>query len=170
VRALAQRARRIAERVTTPPDRVDLWGEQAYLAIAETHMAAGDIALAEEPMEARLGAWERNGAHRSIAMTARVLARCAEARGDWDSAARMLAQSADAAGEDGLLCERWQAEAGRARAATARGSNSDAEEHARRARELIDAMAASVGDEKIGARFREHALAEIDRPGPTLGH
>jgi DNA-binding SARP family transcriptional activator/class 3 adenylate cyclase len=169
-RALAARAQRIAEGITTPPGRVDFWGEQAYLAIAETHLAAGDIALAEEAMGARLAAWEHSGAQRSIAMTACVLARCAETRGDWASAARMLARSAEAAGEEGLLCERWQVAAGRARAATAADSSSDAEEHRRHARELIDAVAASVGDEKIGARFRERALAEIDRPGPTLGY
>jgi DNA-binding SARP family transcriptional activator len=169
-RALAERAEEIAEQVTTPPGKVDFWGEQAYFAIAETHLAAGDIAPAEEAMRGRLEAWERNGARRSIAMTARLLARCAEARGDWTSAARMLARSAEAAGEDGMLCERWQIEAGLARVATAVGSLTDAEEHGRRARELIDAMAASAGDEEIGARFRERALPEVDRPGPTLRH
>ena len=169
-RALAERARRIAARVTTPPGEVDFWGEQAYVAIAETHLAAGDVTRVEEAMRARLAAWERNGARRSIAMTARLLARCAETRGDWTSAGRLLARSAQAAGEDGLPCERWQVEAGLARVATAAGSLADAEEHRRRAHELIDAMAASVGDEEIGARFRTHARAEIDRPGPTLGH
>ena len=53
-------------------------------------------------------------------MTARLLARCAEARGDWAAAARMLARSAKAAGEQGLLSERWQIEAGLARVARRR--------------------------------------------------
>ncbi len=171
-RALAERAQRIAEQVTTPPGKVDFWGEQAYFAIAETHLAAGDVARAEEAMRGRLEAWERSGARRSIATTARFLARCAEARGDWASAARMLAQSADAAGEEeeGLLPERWQIEAGLARVAGAAGRLEVAEDRSRRARELIDTMAESVGDEEIGARFRERALAEIDRPRPTLRH
>ncbi len=169
-RALAERAQRIAERVTTPPGKVDFWGEQAYFAIAETHLAAGDIARAEEAMHPRLEAWERSGARRSIAMTARLLARCAEARGDWASAARMLARSAEAAGEEGLLCERWQIEAGLARVAAAADRLEEAQDRSRRARELIDTMAASVGDEELGTRFRERALAEIDRPGPTLRH
>ncbi|MFI5037232.1 MAG: AAA family ATPase [Solirubrobacterales bacterium] len=169
-RALAERAQRIAERVTTPPGKVDFWGEQAYFAIAEAHLAAGDIARAEEATRARLQAWERSGARRSIAMTARLLARCAEARGDWASAARMLARSAQAAGEEGLICERWQIEAGLARVAAAADRLEEAEDRNRRARELIDTMAASVGDEEIGTRFRERALAEIDRPGPTLRH
>ncbi len=49
-RALAERAQRIAEQITTPPGRVDFWGEQAYFAIAETHLAAGDVERAEEAM------------------------------------------------------------------------------------------------------------------------
>ena len=80
----------------------------------------------------------------------------------------MLARSAEAAGEEGLLCERWQIEAGLARVSTAADRPEETDERSRRAHELIDAMAASVGDEKVGARFRERALAEIDRPGPTL--
>ena len=167
-RTLAERAQQIAEQVTTPPGNVDFWGEQAYFAIAETHLAAGDIERAEQAMQGRLQAWERSGAQRSIARTARFLARCAEARGDWAATARMLARSAEAAGDEGLICERWQIEAGLARVAAAADRLEEAEEHGRRARELIDTMAASVADEEIGTRFRERALAEIERPGPTL--
>ncbi len=167
-RTLAERAQHIAEQVTTPPGNVDFWGEQAYFAIAETHLAAGDIERAEQAMQGRLQAWERSGAQRSIARTAHFLARCAEGRGDWAAAGRMLARSAEAAGDDGLICERWQIEAGLARVATAAGSLTDAEEHGRRAHALIDTMAASVEDEEIGARFRERALAEIGRPASAL--
>jgi DNA-binding SARP family transcriptional activator/class 3 adenylate cyclase len=166
--ALAERAQQIAEQVTTPPGKVDFWGEQAYLAIAETHLAAGDVDRAEETMRSRLEAWERSEARRSIALTARFLARCAEARGDWGSAGEMLARGSEAAGEDGLVCERWQIEAGLARIAAATDRLTDAEEHARRARELIDTMAASVEDEEISTRFRERALTDIDRSGSTL--
>ncbi len=165
---LAERAQQIAEQVTTPPGNVDFWGEQAYFAIAETHLVAGDIERAEQAMQGRLQAWERSGAQRSIAQATRFLARCAEARGDWAAAARMLARSAEAAGDEGLVCERWQIEAGRARVAAATDRLEEAEKHGRRARELIDTMAASVADEEIGARFRERALAEIEGPGPTL--
>ena len=168
--ALAERAQQIAEQVTTPPGKVDFWDEQAYCAIAETHLANGDVERAEETMRGRLEAWERSGARRSIAMTARLLSRCAEAHGDWASAARMLARSAEAAGDEGLLCERWQIQAGLARVAAAADRLEEAEDYRRRARELIDTMAASVGEEEIGIRFRERALAEIDRPGPTLRH
>lgn len=168
--ALTERAQRIAEQVTTPPGRVDFWDEQAYFAIAETHLAAGEIEQAEEAMRGRLQAWERVGARRSIAITARLLSRCAEARGDWASAARMLARSAEAAGTEGLLCERWQIQAGLRRVARATGSLSDADEHGRHARELIDVMAESVGNEELGTRFRERALAEIDHPAATLRH
>jgi hypothetical protein len=80
----------------------------------------------------------------------------------------MLARSAEAAGEDGLVCERWQIEAGLARVATAGDRLAEAEDHRLRARELIDTMAASVEDEQIGARFRERALTEIDRTASTL--
>ena len=169
-RALAERAQQIAAQVTTPPGKVDFWDEQAYIAIAETQLAAGEVALAEEAMRGRLQAWERGTARRSIAMTARILARCAEVRGDWACAAELLARSAEAAGEDGLPCERWQIEAGLARVAVAAGRLEDAEDRRRRARELIDGMARSVADEQIGSRFRERALAEIDSPGPTLRH
>jgi tetratricopeptide (TPR) repeat protein len=113
-RTLAERAQQIAEQVTTPPGNVDFWGEQAYFAIAETHLAAGDIKRAERAMQGRLRAWERSGAQRSIARTARFLARCAEARGDLAATGRMLARSAEAAGDEGLICERWQIEADRA--------------------------------------------------------
>jgi DNA-binding SARP family transcriptional activator/class 3 adenylate cyclase len=175
-RALAERVQQIAEQVTTPPGQVDFWGEQAYLAIAETQLAAGDVERAEQAMRGRLQAWERSGARRSIAMTARFLASCAQARGDWAAAARMLARSAEAAGEEGLIGERWQIEAGLARVAAATGSLAEAEAHGRRARELVETMAASVevegeDDEDAGlaTRFRERALAEIERPAPTLG-
>ena len=66
-RTLAERAQQIAEQVTTPPGNVDFWGEQAYFAIAETHLAAGDVERAEQAMQGRLQAWERSGAQRSIA-------------------------------------------------------------------------------------------------------
>ena len=82
----------------------------------------------------------------------------------------MLARGAEAAGDQGLLCERWQIQAGLARVATAGDRLVEAEDHRLRARELIDTIAASVGEEQIAARFRERALAEIDHPGPTLGH
>jgi tetratricopeptide (TPR) repeat protein len=167
-RGLSERAQRIAEQVTTPPGNVDFWGEQAYFAIAETQLAAGDVDRAEETMRGRLQAWERSGAQRSIAVTARFLARCAEARGDWTSAAQMLARSAEAAGEEGLIGERWQIEAGLARVAAATDRLEQAEDHGRRARELIDTMVASVEDDEIGARFRERALTEIGRPASTL--
>ncbi len=169
-RALAERAQQIAAAVTTPPGKVDYWGERAYYAIAETQLAAGDLEPAELAMRARLRAWERAGACRSIATASRVLARCAEARGDWATAAEMLARSAEAAGADGPICERWQIEAGLARVAAATDTPEAAEEHGRRARELIDAMAAAAADEGIANRFRERALTEIARPGPTLGH
>ena len=167
-RTLAERAQQIAEQVTAPPGNVDFWGEQAYFAIAETHLAAGDIERAEQAMQGRLQAWERSGAQRSIARTTRFLAGCAEARGDWAAAGRMLARSAEAAGDEGLVCERWQIEAGLARVAATAGSLTDAEEHGRRAHELIDTMAASVEDEEIGTRFRERALAEIGHPASAL--
>ena len=80
----------------------------------------------------------------------------------------MLARSAEAAGDEGLICERWQIEAGLARVAAATDKLEEAEGHSRRARELIDTMATSAGDEEIGARFRKRALAEIDRPEATL--
>jgi len=164
-RELAQRARQIAEHVTTPPGRVDLWGEPAYFAIAESQLTSGDVGGAEELMRGRLQAWERSGARRSIAVTARFLARCAEARGDWATAAQMLARSAVAAGEDGLLCERWQIEAGLARVAAAADRPAEAEDRRGRARQLIDVIVAAVDEEQMGMRFRERALAEIDRPG-----
>ncbi len=176
---LADRAQQIAERITTPPGRVDLWGEPAYFAIAESRLASGDVGGAEELMKGRLQAWERSGARRSIAVSARFLARCAEARGDWTAAAQLLARGAEAAGEDGLHAERWQIAAGLARVADAdqperaegergegeRGEGERAAEHRRHARELIEAMAASVGEEEIAVRFRISALAEIDEPG-----
>jgi hypothetical protein len=167
---LAERARQIAEHVTTPPGRVDLWGEPAYFAIAESLLWSGDVRGAEELMQGRLQAWEHSGARRSFATTARFLSRCAEARGDWATAARMLARGAIAAGEDGLLCERWQIEGGLARVAVAADRPDEAEDRRGRARQLIDAIAAAAGDEQMGMRFRERALAEIDRPVLTPRH
>ncbi len=167
-RDLAERARGIAERVTTPPGRVDFWGEPAYLAIAEADIAAGDSSRAEEMLRGRLRAWEQSGARRSIATTAHLLARCAEARGDWDSAEQMLTRSAQAAGDDGLISERWQIEAALARVAAATDRAEEAGERSGRAHELIAEMAASVRDEELGRRFRESADAEIGRSGPTL--
>jgi tetratricopeptide (TPR) repeat protein len=160
-RALAERAEGIAEQVTTPLGKVDFRDEQAYLAIGEAQLAAGDVERAQATMEGRLEASERSGARRSIATTARFLAGCAEARRDWAAAARMFARSADAAGEEGLFCERWQIEAGLARVDAAAARFEEAEGRRRRAHELIDTMAASVGDEDIGARFRECAHAEV---------
>jgi hypothetical protein len=58
----------------------------------------------------------------------------------------MLGQGAEAAGEEGLLCERWQMEAGLARVAAATNDPAQAEVHTRRARELIDTMVASAGE------------------------
>lgn len=169
-RVFAERARQIAQQVTTPPGKVDFWGEQAYIAIAETDLALGEIERAEEALRCRLGAWEQSRAQRSIAMTARLLARCAEVRGDWACAALMLAKATAAAGEEGLPSERWQIQAALSRLATATDRPEDSENHHRRARELIDAMAISAEDEKIAVPFRQRATAEIDHPGLGLRH
>ncbi len=80
----------------------------------------------------------------------------------------MLARSSRAAGDDGLISERWQIEAGLARVAAATDRLEEAEGHNQRARELIATMAASVADEEIGTRFRERAYSEMGRQGSTL--
>jgi len=160
--ALARRAREIAEQVTTPPGMIDFWGEPAYLAIAETALEEGDTQIAQTLMGPRLEASERNRARRSIATSARFLARCAQVKQDWPGATAMLIRAAQAAGEDGLSGERWQIQAALARVTGAGGDARASSEHARQARELVETMADSVCDSEIAARFRERAHAEID--------
>ncbi len=116
-------------------------------------------------------AWERSGARqvdRNDRPLLGELRRGARRLGVGGADARPAAPRRPAT--RGYSAERWQIEAGLARVATAADRLEEAEDRSRRARELIDTMAASVGDEELGARFRERALAEIAHPGPTLGH
>ena len=157
---------RLPNRSPRHPATSTFGASRPYFAIAETHLANGDIERAEQavarPDCERGSAAERRGRSRSPPVSCRPAAR--EARGDWAAAGRMLARSAEAAGDEGLICERWQIEAGLAAVAAAADSLTDAEETGG-ARTRADRHDGRIGRGRGDrARLLPPARAGRDRP------
>ncbi|MFL5853701.1 MAG: hypothetical protein ACJ77G_14610, partial [Solirubrobacteraceae bacterium] len=131
-----------------------LYQRQSYTDRARVAVALGDVARAEEILGAIREPMKRCGIRDGLAALHAGLAACAEARGDLQRAEALLARGLEAAGEDGLPGARLELRIGLARLG----------EPADQARELVERIAGSVGDETLAERFRAAALRELGLP------
>jgi hypothetical protein len=86
----------------------------------------------------------------------------AELRGDREAARGHLERSIGATAGGGLHEQRRAAHVALARVAVAAGDASAAGRHADSARELIEEIAASAGDDQLAAGFRAAATEELE--------
>jgi tetratricopeptide (TPR) repeat protein len=152
--AAAERWDALLGEVRVPPGQAHLYQRQSYTDRARVAVALGDVARAEEILGAIGEPMERFGIRDGLAAVHAGLAACAEARGDLQGAETLLARGLDAAGEEGLPAARLELRIGLVRLG----------EPADPARELVESIAGSVGDETLAERFRAAALRELGLP------
>ncbi|MFL5875160.1 MAG: AAA family ATPase [Solirubrobacteraceae bacterium] len=152
--AAAERWDALLAEVHVPPGQAHLYQRQSYTDRARVAVALGDVARAEEILGAIREPMERFGIRDGLAAVHAGLAACAEARGDLQGAETLLARGLEAAGEDGLPAAQLELRIGLARLG----------EPADPARELVERVAGSVGDETLAERFRAAALRELGLP------
>ena len=152
--AAAERWDAVVDDVRVSAGQAYLYQRQSYTDRARVAVALGDVARAAEILAAIREPMERFGIRDGLAAVHAGLAACAEARGDLAGAEALLARGLEAAGEDGLPAARLELRIGLARL----GGPADP------ARELVERMARSVGDETLAERFRSAALRELGRP------
>jgi class 3 adenylate cyclase/DNA-binding SARP family transcriptional activator/tetratricopeptide (TPR) repeat protein len=147
--------------IRLPPGHAYLYPRSTYSSRARVALAAGDVDRAEEVVDLALAPAERARLLDVVPELLCVLARCAEVRGDGDRAAELLRRGLETAGSDGLFAQRIELHTLLART----GPEAERAEHAGAARELIEAMAASAGDDALAGGFRQAALAELEGAG-----
>jgi tetratricopeptide (TPR) repeat protein len=153
--ALLDGGERMIGAMRLPAGHAYLWGARSHWDLARVALLSGDPDRAEALVRAALEPAERAGLRRDVAAGRALLAACEEARGRRAEAVALLEGGLEAAGDDGLPAPRLEAH-------TALARLTDDAAHAHAARELVDAIAASVGDEELAAGFRSAALAELD--------
>jgi tetratricopeptide (TPR) repeat protein len=161
-RALAQRMDTMIDEMPVPPGHAHLYGFAGYTGTARVALAAGDPDRAEAVVARFLEPAERFGVREAAADGHAIRGAVAEARGDGDAAERAFERSLAATDGGGLLEQRRAAHTALARLAVASGDADAAERHAVEARELVEAIAASVGDAQLAAGFRTAATAELE--------
>ncbi len=160
-RTLLERVERLLDDVRTPPGHAYLYTIGTYTSAARVALAAGEPARAEAMLSRYLRPAERSGLAYAIAEGDYLLADCADARGDRAEAERLLRAALKAAGTNGLPTFRRETHGALAALNAVDGRIEEAREHTQAARELIEQIAASVGEEALAERFRVAALGEL---------
>jgi class 3 adenylate cyclase/tetratricopeptide (TPR) repeat protein len=166
-RELLGRVERLLDEVRAPPDQAYLYTIATYTSAARVALAAAEPDRAEAMLRRYIGPAERSGIRHAVAEGQYLLARCAETRGETADAERLLGTALKDAGTDGLLTFRREIHGALARLTEVDGRMNEAGEHTRAARELIEHIAASVGEEGLSERFRAAALAELETSTPA---
>ena len=154
---LVARTESLLDELRTPPRMAYLYTISTYTSAARTALSAGQPERAEGLIERCLDAAERSRIGYAVAEAKLVLARCAQARGLAAEAKRLLAEALAAVGSEGFPTLRREIHG-----VLAAVGHDGAPDHAVKARELIEAIAASVGAEPLADEFRATALAELD--------
>jgi class 3 adenylate cyclase/tetratricopeptide (TPR) repeat protein len=150
----AERWDAVVGEVRVPAGQAHLYQRQSYTDRARVAVALGDVARAEQILAAIREPMERFGIRDGLVAVHAGLAACAEARGEVAAAQALLARGLEAAGQGALPAARLDLRIGLARL----GGPADP------ARELVERIAQSVGDETLAKRFRSAALLELGRP------
>jgi len=117
------------------------------------HLAAGEPEKARETAERLRDLAASTGTHYWTALALLILGEAAAASGDHEAAARAFRESAGDAERRGGLPALWRALAALADTQRLLNRPDDAEETARRARQIIEQVGASVADERMRAIF-----------------
>ncbi len=117
------------------------------------HLAAGEPEKAREAAERLRDLAASTGTSYWTALALLILGEAAAASGDHDAAARAFLESAGDADRRGGLPTLWRALAGLAQSQRLLYQHAEAEATARRAREIIEQVGASVADERLRAIY-----------------
>jgi DNA-binding SARP family transcriptional activator len=148
--------------IDPPIGKQFLYGLDAYLAVADLRLAGGRPGEAADLVAPLLAAAENSAWAEGVARTALFLGECARRRGDPAAAAAFLLRATETAESAGLVHVLWEAHAGCARLARDRG-DAGAAEHHRRARALVDDLAAGIIETGLRRCFLYRAEMVLDR-------
>jgi class 3 adenylate cyclase len=157
---LLDSSEQLLDSVHAPRDQAYLYTPSSYTSAARTALALGQPARAEALVGRYLGAAARSGIAHAVAEGQLLLARSAELRGDLPLAAAKLAEALRSAGDDGLPALRHEIHAALARVCDRQGLADQARQYFDTARELLDRIARSIGDQALAERLRESASLE----------
>jgi class 3 adenylate cyclase/tetratricopeptide (TPR) repeat protein len=157
-RVACEGAEVLLSEVSAPPGEAWLFGAHAYFALARVLLTEGEPDRAEAMVLPVLAAAERFRWLENVAYGALLVGRAQVARGDTTSGRERLEQALAVASESGFAGAEWEAHAALAALDRADGG------HADRAAALVERLAASLGDDPLGASFRRRALAPSRTP------
>jgi DNA-binding SARP family transcriptional activator/class 3 adenylate cyclase len=144
-----ERAQNLLSGIDPPPGKQFLYGLDAYLAVADMHIAAGATGTAIEVVAPLLPAAEAAGWAEGVARTTLLLGECARQRGETERAAAFFRRALAAATGAGLAPVVWQAHAGLA----SQEQGPPAADHARLARTVADGLAAAITEPALRRAF-----------------
>ena len=140
-----------------------LYGLDAYLAVAGVRLAGGRTAEAADLVAPLFTAAEDAAWAEGTARAALFLGECSRRCGDPDAAEAFLGRALDDATNAGLAVE-WEAHAALARLPRDHADTAAADEHQRRARTVVDTLAAAITDAGLRRCFLSRVEALLDQP------
>jgi tetratricopeptide (TPR) repeat protein len=150
--------------IDPPPGKQFLYGLDAYLAVADLRLAGGRPGEAADLVAPLLAAAEDAAWAEGVARTAMFLGECARRRGDPAAAAAFLRRALDDATNAGLTPVLWEAHGALARLRRDQADTAAVDEHQRRARAVVDTLAAGITDAGLRRCFLSRAETLLDRP------
>lgn len=154
-----ERAQQLLAEVNARPGEAWLFGAHAYFALARVLLDEGYADRAEGLVAPVLAAAERFRFLENVAYGALLLGTARLAQGDLDGADRHLDRSLEVASSAGFAGAEWEAHAALADLCREEGRTDEADRHAATARDLVDGLAAGLGDDPLAEIFRRRALA-----------
>jgi tetratricopeptide (TPR) repeat protein len=154
-----ERAQQLLAEVNVRPGEAWLFGAHAYFALARVLLDEGYADRAEGLVAPVLAAAERFRFLENVAYGSLLVGRARLARGDPDGADVLLTRSLEVASSAGFAGAEWEAEAAVADLRREQGRVDEADGHAAAARELVERLAAAMGDDPLAETFRRRALA-----------
>jgi ATP/maltotriose-dependent transcriptional regulator MalT len=159
-------AEELLGQVRPPPGKCFLYGLDAYLAVADLRLTGGRPGEATDLVAPLLTAAEDAAWAEGIARTALFLGKCARHRGDSDAAAAFLRRAVEDATNAGLTPVLWEAHGALARLRRDQADTAAADEHQRRARAVVETLAAAITDPGLRRCFLSRTETVLD-PTPA---
>jgi hypothetical protein len=154
-----EQAQQLLSEVNTRPGEAWLFGAHAYFALARVLLAEGYPDRAEGLVAPVLAAAERFRFLENVAYGALLAGLARLAQGDHAGTEAHLARALEVAAGCGFAGAEWETHAALASLRVEQGRPEDSARHAAAARELVDRLAAGLGDDPLAESFRRRALA-----------